>query len=735
MRAIHLAVIAAAFLLLTALPAHAALVGGPERAVAPLQYGAAGGLIQSVATDGTDFLVVWINDGEAVGRDGLYAAAVSENGAARPLPPQPLALSSTLTSAHAAWTGDGYLVAWGDEEGVVRIAGLDKDAALVGQPSVISAEPSTLFGLAAGGRRGLALVRTARGMSGILLDATGSIVRAEIALPLNVSTRDATIAAASGGFVIVWAEEHESPPSAAARFVRVTTEGEAGAPATLVVASAAHLRVSAAGDGDRIGIIVAEYPSGRLRRFTVDAATLSVTTHPVPGETLTDIAAVTATPGGFSATFLSFRGTELLLNVMPFDATSSHSIAVGTGPGFRVRTAATGRATLAVWGYLGTARVILDPPLTRRMSDVAPMVLSAVAQASPAIAPAGDLMLVTWIDAADSGRIMAARLDRSGNRLEAQPIELGTGGFPEFPPTAVFTGRVWLVAWEARPESNPRTFLRRISRDGAVLDAQPIDLGERMLPALASNGDVTVLAMAGYEDLFIMRFSPDGIPLGPELPLESSLGWAAQPALATNGREFLLVYTDGSTWYHAPTPRGLGVFGFRLGADGAPLDAAPIAIADSDANDADPRVASDGVDFLVVYNSWSYGPLQSGAKRVLRNGALGDGTAGDPGQSFGDGTFPQVAPLGQGYVISFIRLDSPLVSVWVVPVDRRGVALEAPRVMVDGNTASSLHALAAADGVAWLAYARRVPEPAYANVQRVFVRSVSEDRRRRSSRH
>lgn len=237
---------------------------------------------------------------------------------------------------------------------------------------------------------------------------------------------------------------------------------------------------------------------------------------------------------------------------------------------------------------------------------------------------------------------------------------------------------------------------------------------------MASNGRVTVLAMNGGS---VVRFARDGRPLDAEAIVLAGEVTPGAAAIATNGSEFLVAWSQGSE----AGPNRLGVYGKRLDASGWPMDAASFVIADTPQSETEPRIASDGTDFLVVYHLPSSNEVRS--KRVLRNGTLADATGAQDGELVGIGARADVARFGGRYLVVLAASWQPLAR--AVVVDRRGVPTD---TTVDLTTGPADHVLAESDGNVWIAYSRADDAPAIDGVPRVFVRPLLESSRRRSAR-
>jgi len=129
--------------------------------------------------------------------------------------------------------------------------------------------------------------------------------------------------------------------------------------------------------------------------------------------------------------------------------------------------------------------------------------------------------------------------------------------------------------------------------------------GDQRWPAVAFGGGLYLVvwqegeAMAGVKDTNILaaRVSPDGKPLDPKgFVVCSAKGYQAYPAVAFDGRNFLVAWQDyrgGKDW---------DLYAARVAPQGKLLDPRGIAIAAVRGNQAHPTIASDGKRCLVVWS-------------------------------------------------------------------------------------------------------------------------------------
>ena len=724
--------------LLTSVCRHAAILPGAERPVAPPTVGASFGYnrLDALATDGTDFLTLWSED--TPGREGFYATVVREDGVRRPDVPVPVVRGKGY-GARAVWTGDAYLVALVADE-VPLVLRLDRDGRVISGPEPFTLE-NWAGGLAWNGRHVLATTfdYAAQRSTAALLDAHGRVVRAGIELPRSGGS---TVVAAGEAFVILMQsmkEEETTPPLVTVEAIRVTDDGTVSEPLT-ILQQKAYLSYDVAANGDRVGIAVRRdlRNSIELLRLTLDASTMTIaaeTTIAMPR--FSGPVQVVASPGGFTASwsYLEAGRPGAFFSSIAFDAAAPATFAI-TDPMHDYTMVSNGRSAFAAWGLAPVRGMTFDAAVTRSTSGVFPVTASGVRQSLPSIAAAPDSILGAWTEdnGFESSDVMVRRFDRAGSPL-GQPLRIASNAWSSGNTAVAFTGRAWLVAWMVGSNAmDMRISMRRLALDGTPLDAQPLDLGPGWYPALASNGTATILGMTTeqHKAMAVVRFSPEGERIDAQpVVVHPQRGYS--PSIATNGRELLMVWETSPI----PSPNPYGIIGLRFDESGALLDTAPILIATTDLYESKPHVASDGTDFLVVYsrtrreyhNVTPFTPTVH-AKRVLRTGVLADATAEQPGPYLGTGGETHVAPLGPGYVVTFARVlqlrpEAYAASMFALRVDANGAVTEGARELPTGESYEEHHALVAVGNAVMLVYPR--VEPSLANVQRVYLRTIGED--------
>ena len=154
----------------------------------------------------------------------------------------------------------------------------------------------------------------------------------------------------------------------------------------------------------------------------------------------------------------------------------------------------------------------------------------------------------------------------------------------------------------------------------ATTDPAPYD---QSAPAMASNGDTTLVVWQddrdgyGY-DIYGARLDRAGVVLS-VVRISAAPGQQSQPAVAGNGTDFLVVWTD---YRNGVTP---SIYGARVTTDGRVLDPQGIRICTAGQQQVGPSVASDGAGYLVVWqDSRSRVSVDIYGTRVLATGAVLD---------------------------------------------------------------------------------------------------------------
>jgi len=577
-----------------------------------------------VAFDGERFWVVW-EDRRSGRRYDIYGARVEASGKVMDLGGIAVSAAPGHQKSPALCAGrQGALVVWDDlrsrRSRDIYAARVDATGA-VSQPDgvVVADGPSSQRAPVMGCGEAQALVlweddasgagaelRGARlGWDGAVGRGAGFVVAAGLA-----DQQGAALALHRDGFMVLWSGRRQGELTDVRRsLVKVRDDG------VEVVAPAGQ--ETAGGRGRQQGVAVAAGPGGFLtvwqdrrhgRSFDLFGRRLSAAGAPV-GRQAMEISspagvlvrgALARAGGGHLAVWRDYRGDS---RGAIFAAQVE---ARGALPGVE---AAGGRALLPAPG----------------------------AQARPAVASGGGVILVVWRDhgADPSGDILGLRLDaRTGEAVDGAALPIGPGPHAAGAPAVAYDGERFMVAWS----SDGAVVAARVPAAGAAGAGRALPIsapGRRAAaPAVAGAAGQFLVAWQGHGrdrlgDIMAARVGGDGAvtPAGGG-PVSRSPGAQRWPAVCAAGEQFWVAWQD-----ERPAARGADIYGARVRAsDGWVLDPAGIPLGVAPGAQQSPALAFDGGRLLVAWHDLRrgqgadiVGTLVDGAGEVVhpRGVALG----------------------------------------------------------------------------------------------------------------
>jgi len=225
---------------------------------------------------------------------------------------------------------------------------------------------------------------------------------------------------------------------------------------------------------------------------------------------------------------------------------------------------------------------------------------------------------VNWIaawtkDGPGSTLLRVARVSAAGAMLPGSPFTLSAGSWSKYDPAVGTLNGGAVVGWSDERNvhflfSNSPPGMDTADLYGAVVDvsggAAP-DLPLQLSPPAQTRPDLAGSAASGYLVTFLsetagaasvmaQRVNADGVPIDPQ-PIVVATGTRLirNPAVAFDGTRWLVTWSELSL---NGAPGFANVFARRVGANGIPIDAAPILVMPG----GSPDVAAVGGVFLVV---------------------------------------------------------------------------------------------------------------------------------------
>ena len=760
------------FTLLIAVSAHAAIRVTPETGIvepvrAPIDGEQSAPI---VATDGDQFLVLWIN------MRGVYVARVDAEGR---LVSSRLAVPRTTGDLlTATWTGSVYLATWRDfAKAALVSATFSKTGDLLSGPVPIVGGMVGSAGVASNGHRTLLLYLYLDGVTpgvwAAIFDADGRLIRTNVAIPSpKNATSSPRIASDGEEFALVWGTVKPGPtwsglPMQDLHLLRMDEDGAAiGSPIDVgSVELKGPLGFSFGGGRYAIaafeGLFTPVGEQSRLARFLVDARHGIVTKLPIVD---TINAATNLSMLWSGSSFVAFwsrypnpfiSGFDIM--TLPFSgadesvAPAAASAWTGNPGGSFFSMMSNGHQTMLVWPqdaglyYEGRRSEIygslFDAPVpiaqARRESTLLSIGSSRQFQPLMASSPAGSL--VVWIEDGDttpfdlpnttSRRLLGMRTDAAGAFMDAVPFEIATGVSHA---AVVFAGDVYVVAWQKNVVSAVRTVSGDASPGLLVSLGPPISLGPGGYGiAAASNGStaLVVFSESQSERLVGYRFDGSGRQIDTS-PLVLG-AHAYEPQAASNGSDFFVAWSTGTNGPQFPSANLVDVLGTRITAAGT-VDAAPLAIATGSGDEHLFAAASDGRDYLVAYQLDQAESAVIATKRVLREGQLDGTTAAGGGTIIARGAAYSIALSGDAtgywsaYATGYWSTYSPSNgNSDLLRLDKRGTP--ASSAVTFTATLSSVALGRLPGGAVRLLYARAIDDGNFAGTTMVFSRFAEDD--------
>jgi hypothetical protein len=353
------------------------------------------------------------------------------------------------------------------------------------------------------------------------------------------------------------------------------------------------------------------------------------------------------------------------------------------------------------------------------------LTLSPSVQQAPAIVWGADGYLVSWVepDGSFPSAIYASRLDESGQLLDGSGIRLDVTDHPKLGPAVSFDGENYVVVWREGSLQDPSLVFVRVSTDGQVLDASPVEIARpfaanhRYSVASVSGGSLVVFKAiaAGDEQVAIARISRSGQVLDPGGRTISAGPRAVTLDVATSGSDYAVVWADHFQ----------NIF---------------TSIVDLEGNASTPQAVANGLEPVVAWNGQRYLVAYSSADGI-RGRFVGEvvdrllapnsyGSFGERSRDLAfDGThfvltwevpaaYERGIPVGTPPPVPIPDIHARFIAADGTPLgDEEGLRISTTEGLPDSTPAVAAH-----DGTAAITYSRVATEPAHTGVRRAFVR-------------
>lgn len=327
----------------------------------------------------------------------------------------------------------------------------------------------------------------------------------------------------------------------------------------------------------------------------------------------------------------------------------------------------------------------------------------------PALACQTGSSLVGWytLDTANS-EIMGVRFSSAGAIGSIAHWSLCMQDQPQF--SAAYNGTNYVVVWADRRGGFYRIYAARVTPGGTILDPDGVPVsatftGEQTQPAIAWNGTHFLVVWTEAGNILGTRLTPtltrvDASALNVcNYDLDQN-----SPAVASNGTDFLVAWVD---YRAALAPNYYSdIRGARVSASGSVV-AVGSNIAGATNHQWAPSVASCGGNYLVAWEDYRSGISVVYCSRVTSTGTVQD-TSGIqvPGIAYYN-TQPKVATDGTNYLVVWTdkRAGWPNDNIYGARISTAGAKLDASDILICGSTGAQIAPSAAWNGsnylVAW----------------------------------
>lgn len=238
-------------------------------------------------------------------------------------------------------------------------------------------------------------------------------------------------------------------------------------------------------------------------------------------------------------------------------------------------------------------------------------------EATPAVGLAGATTGVFWADSKNFGTDIELVRFSGASKLDATGRAVSTAAFSQGSPSVTASAGNFLVVWnDSRNGVDRDIFGARVDASGNVLDAGGIAIAvaatDQLVPSVASNGTVSLVVWqdrrnGNFDILGALVDNATGSVTARDIPICTVAGDQLRPSVAFDAAsgQFLVVWGDDRIATDA------NIFGARVTAAGAVLDPDGVSISSATNGQFSPRAAFLAGRALVVWED-------------RRNDALGD---------------------------------------------------------------------------------------------------------------
>jgi hypothetical protein len=340
--------------------------------------------------------------------------------------------------------------------------------------------------------------------------------------------------------------------------------------------------------------------------------------------------------------------------------------------------------------------------------DAAPFIIgdAAGAQMSPRVAFDGTNYLVVWYDSrsGSSYDIYGTRVAQNGTVLNPTGIAISTAANYQYFPDVSFDGTNYMVVWQDNRSGTFDIYASRVAQNGVVLDPAGIQIStatdEQNYPAIDFDGTNYFVVWddgrSGSEyDIYGTRVDTNGTVLNPAgIAISTASDDQRMPSVSFDGSNYLV------SWHDRRDGSNYDIYGARVNQSGVVQEPSGIPIANIDVQQLTAEVISYSGQWLVAWRdhrNGSYSDIYG--SRISSSGTVTDADGILIASSAQAQSKPAVASDGTNYLVVWQedRGGGPPFDIYGMRIDASGRQLDEDAIPISTSTGSQEYPAVAFD--------------------------------------
>jgi hypothetical protein len=340
--------------------------------------------------------------------------------------------------------------------------------------------------------------------------------------------------------------------------------------------------------------------------------------------------------------------------------------------------------------------------------DPEPFIISDAtgAQMSPRVAFDGTNYLVVWYDSrGGSYDIYGTRVDQNGTVLNSAGIPISTAADYQYFPDVSFDGTNYMVVWQDQRSGEYDIYGSRVDQDGIVLNSPGIPIStasdEQNRPSIDFDGTNYLVVWDDYRsgseyDIYGTFLDTAGNVSSPSgIIISNAADNQQMPSVSFDGTNYLVAWHD-----HRDGGGNYDIYGARVNTSGTVQDPSGIPIANIDAQQLTAVVISYSGQWLAVWrDNQNGGYTDIYGSRISSSGTVTDGDGILISSSAQDQRNPAVASDGTNYLVVWEEARSGGFSpdIYGMLIDASGEQLNEDAIAISTSTGNQAYPAVAFD--------------------------------------